>query len=61
MLRAVDIPGNRKDTFKKMEKQEVKCPKCSHKFITKSELIKVTCNSCSNKFNREENFVEVKK
>ncbi len=39
-----------------MEKQNVKCPKCNHKFKTKSKLILVCCNSCGNKFKREENL-----
>lgn len=42
------------------EKVEVKCPKCSNQFPTKS-LILVNCNSCGKKFKRDENLAKLKK
>ena len=42
------------------EKQKVKCPKCDHKFLTKSKLLLISCNSCGSKFKREENIVRGK-
>ena len=32
----------------------VKCPKCGHRWITKSERLMITCPNCSRKVKREE-------
>ena len=40
---------------------KVKCPKCSHKWDTKSKLINVSCPSCNGKVKVEDNKVKGEK
>lgn len=42
------------------KKQDVKCPKCSHPFKTKSKLGLISCNCCGAKFKREDNLTNPK-
>lgn len=32
-----------------VQKKEIRCPKCHHKWLTKSNLIYITCPSCQYK------------
>lgn len=52
----------KKETTSTEQKVKVKCPKCKHKFFSKSKLGLISCSNCGNKFKREENIIkEVKK
>ena len=40
-------------------KVEVKCPRCKHKFLTKSNNL-VNCNECGLKFRKDDNLTAPK-